>query len=305
MDSGNMSRQMLFIRNPTAGSFRSQGAFLDAAEVIFRSDYKVYLYSTRYGGDAARMVAENGSKYDRIVCFGGDGTLNEVINGLMQLEKRPELGYIPAGTTNDFASGLGLSKNPVQAARDACGGEVMELDIGEAGIGKYFSYVASFGCFVSASYTAPQDAKNILGYSAYWLEGIKSIADLHSYRLHVVSDGVDVEDDFIYGGVSNSTTVAGFLKLNKLNVDMSDGLFEVLMIKVPKSLPDLNRTINSILTRQFNADGVLFFKTAHVRMDCGEPFAWTVDGEFAGMSRSMELFNRHSAIKIVRPRPVK
>ena len=296
-----MNRQLLFIRNPTAGSFRAQNTFLDAADEVFRSSYNTYLYSTRYGGDAARIVAETGSRYDRIVCFGGDGTLNEVINGLMHLEKKPELGYIPAGTTNDFAAGLGLSKDPVRAARDAVTGGASPLDVGETGSGKFFSYVASFGSFTSASYSAPQDVKNAIGYPAYLLEGIKSLADLHKYRVHVASDEVDVEDDFIFGGVSNSTSLAGLIKLTRDQVDMNDGVFEVLLIKSPASLTQFSEIVNGIFSHTFKSDNILFFKTSHIKFECDAPFAWTIDGEFAGVVREMELFNRFGAINMVRP----
>ena len=296
-----MSRQMLFVRNPTAGSFRAQGSFLDAADVIFRRSYSVYLYSTRYGGDAARIVAETGSHYDRIVCFGGDGTLNEVINGIMHLERRPELGYIPAGTTNDFAAGLGLSKNVVQAAKDAVGGTALPLDVGETNTGKFFSYVASFGSFTSASYSAPQGVKNAIGYPAYLLEGMKSLADIHPYHVHVTSDEVDVEDDFIFGGVSNSTSLAGMIKLGRDQVDMSDGLFEVLLIRVPRNIAEFTDIVNGIFSHSFKSGNILFFKTRHIRFDCTVPFAWTVDGEFAGVVSTMELYNRSGAVNMVRP----
>lgn len=296
-----MSRQMLFVRNPTAGSFRAQSSFLDAADVIFQSSYSVYLYSTRYGGDAARIVAETGSRYDRVVCFGGDGTLNEVINGLMHLDNRPELGYIPAGTTNDFAAGLGLSKNVVQAARDAVSCSAFPLDVGETNTGKYFSYVASFGSFTSASYSAPQDVKNVIGYPAYLLEGIKSLADLHPYHVRVVTDDMDIEDDFLFGGVSNSTSLAGLIKLNKDQVDMTDGLFEALLIRVPKNLAEFTEIVNGLLSRSFKSKNILFFKTPHISFECADSFAWTVDGEFAGVVHTMELFNRSGVINIVRP----
>ena len=296
-----MNRQLLFIRNPTAGSFRAQNTFLEAADEVFRSSYNTYLYSTRYGGDAARIVAETGPRYDRIVCFGGDGTLNEVINGLMHLEQKPELGYIPAGTTNDFAAGLGLSKDPVQAARDAVSGKAFPLDVGETGTGKFFSYVASFGSFTSASYSAPQDVKNAIGYPAYLLEGIKSLADLHKYHVRVVSDEVDVEDDFIYGGVSNSTSLAGLIKLTRDQVDMNDGVFEVLLIRVPANVAEFADTVNAIFSRSFKSSNILFFKTAHISFECSVPFAWTIDGEFAGVVGKMELFNRFGAINMVRP----
>ena len=222
-----MKPSMLLIRNPLAGSYRAQNKFMEAASVIFKSEYKTYLYSTQYSGDAARIVAETGMNYDVVVCFGGDGTLNEVINGVMNLKRRPLLGYIPAGTTNDFACGLGLSRNIVEAARDVLEGEPVPLDVGCFNNDRYFSYVASFGTFTKASYSAPQDIKNALGYPAYLLEGLKSIGDLHSYVMKLETDDMTLEDEFIFGGVSNSTSMGGILKLDENDVDLSDGLLRL------------------------------------------------------------------------------
>ena len=297
-----MGKQMLLIRNPRAGSLLAQNTFMKAAKIVFRSEYDVYLYSTRYSGDAARLVAETGGAYDRIVCFGGDGTLNEVINGLMHLDERPELGYIPAGTPNDFAAGLGLSGSIPRAARDAINGEPFLMDVGLFGDSRYFTYVASFGVFTSASYNAPQEVKNAIGYSAYLLEGIKSLAEIHPYRVRVRSDNIDLEDEFIFGGVSNSTSMGGILKLDRSAVDLSDGLFEVLLVKKPKSLQDLQKTLHGLISRDYDSETVLFFKTADITMSCEDSFAWTSDGEFAGVTKQVRMRNCHNAVTMIRPR---
>lgn len=297
-----MARRMLVIRNPKAGSFLSQNMFLEAAGVIFKSDCNVYVYSTQCRGDATRIVAEEGAGYDCVVAFGGDGTLNEVINGLMRLEKRPLLGYIPAGTTNDFAAGLGLSRNIVHAAGTVLDGEPVELDVGRFGEDRYFSYVASFGSFTKASYTAPQDVKNLIGYAAYLLEGLKNLSDVKPVHLTVRADDRVVEDDFIFGAVSNALSVAGIMKFDSSQVDLSDGLFEVLMIREPKTLNSFQKLIYDVAMHHYDTDQFLSLKAASVTVTSTQPLAWTVDGENGGETTEARLVNCHRAIQILKPK---
>ena len=296
-----MAGRMLVVRNPRAGSFLSQNTFLEAAGVIFKSDYNVYVYSTQCRGDATRIVSEEGQNYDCVVAFGGDGTLNEVINGLMRLEKRPVLGYIPAGTTNDFAAGIGLSRNPVKAAATVLEGRVRELDVGQFCDERYFSYVASFGTFTQAAYSAPQDAKNILGYAAYLLEGIKSLAEVKAYPLRIRAGEEEVTGDFIFGAVSNALSVGGMVKFDSALVDLSDGLFEILMIRSPQNLADLQRIIHDLATRHYDSELILYRKAAEVTVSCPEPIAWTVDGELGGTTAEAHIRNCHRAIRILEP----
>ena len=292
---------MLVVRNPRAGSFVSQNTFLEAAGVIFKSDYNVYVYSTQCRGDATRIVAEEGMNYDCIVAFGGDGTLNEVINGLMQLPERPVLGYIPAGTTNDFAAGLGLSKNPVKAAVTVLEGEVQELDVGQFCEDRYFSYVASFGTFTKASYSAPQDVKNLLGYAAYLLEGLKSLSDIHPCHLHIRANGEELEGDFIFGAVSNALSVGGMVKFNSDQVDLTDGLFEIMMIRYPQNLADLQKILHDLATHHYDSDLILSMKAAEITVESDEPIDWTVDGEMGGTTSEARVRNCHRAIRILKP----
>ena len=298
-----MSRRMLVVRNPKAGSFLSQNTFLEAAGVIFKSDYNVYVYSTACRGDATRIVAEEGMQYDRVVAFGGDGTMNEVINGLMRLPEPVEVGYIPAGTTNDFAAGLGLSRNVTKAAETVLHGQPTELDVGKFGDDRYFSYVASFGTFTKASYSAPQDVKNVLGYAAYLLEGLKTLSDIHSYHMTVTADGVTWEDDFIFGAISNAMSVGGVMKFPSGQVDLADGLFEVLMIRSPRSLAALQQLLVDVTTRRYDeCDQILYCKASEVRIQCEMPVAWTVDGEAGGEHTEVTLRNCHHAIRILKPK---
>ncbi len=296
-----MSRRMLVVRNPRAGSFKSQNTFLEAAGVIFKSDYNVYVYSTQGPGDAERIVAEEGEKYDRVVAFGGDGTLHEVINGLMRLQSPPVLGYIPAGTTNDFAVGVGLPRNIIRAAETVVDGRADPIDIGCFNEEKYFSYVASFGSFTKASYSAPQDAKNLLGYAAYILEGLKSLSEIKGYHAVLKTENAEYEDDFIFGAVSNALSVGGLLKLNSHEVDLQDGLFEVIMIKEPKSLSQLQKLLYDLAVHRYDSEQILYLKSSDMTVECSALPDWTVDGEYGGTRKITHLVNCSRALNILRP----
>ncbi len=301
-----MAKHMLVVRNPKAGSFISQNQFLEAAGVIFQDEsYSVYVYTTTGRGDAARVAREEGPRTDRIVAFGGDGTLSEVINGVMALppEQRPELGYIPAGTTNDFASGVGLSRNIVRAAQTVLTGVPEPLDVGQFGEDRFFSYVASFGTFTKASYSAPQDVKNVLGYAAYLLAGIRSLADIRSYTLEVRADGKIYEDDFIFGAVSNAMSVGGVMKYNYEQVNLSDGLFEVLMIRTPRSLAGFQELLADIADRNYaECPHLLYQKARQVLVKSEKPVAWTVDGEAGGETTEVLIRNCCRAVTILTPK---
>lgn len=294
-----MSRRMLVVRNPKAGSFLSQNLFLEAAGVIFGSDYNAYVYSTTGRGDATRVVVEEGANYDIIVAFGGDGTLHEVINGLMQLAVRPLLGYIPAGTTNDFAAGLGLSRNIVKAAGAVIDGVPVELDVGRFGDGQYFSYVASFGSFAKVSFSAQQDMKNLIGYAAYLLEGVKALSDLRACHMVVETDGVRTEGDFIFGAVSNAMSVGGIMKFSVDEVDLRDGLFEVLLIRDPKNLAGLQKLLHDVAMRHYSSSAFLYCKAAHVSISADEKLVWTLDGEDGGEHTAVQMDNCCRAIRIL------
>ncbi len=301
-----MSKRMLVVRNPRAGSFLSQNTFLEAAGVIFKDEsFNVYVYTTTGQGDAARIAREEGPGVDRIVAFGGDGTLSEVINGVMHLpaKDRPELGYIPAGTTNDFASGVGLSRNIVKAAQTVLTGIPEPLDVGRFGEERYFSYVASFGTFTKASYSASQDLKNALGYAAYLLEGLRCLIDIRSIPLVVTADGTIYEDEFIFGAVSNAMSVGGMLKYGYEQVNLSDGLFEVLMIRTPKNLSEIQTLLTDVANRNFvESPHILYQKARKVCVRSEQPLAWTVDGESGGETTDVTLVNHKRAINILTPK---
>lgn len=281
----NMSHpKLMLIINPTAGKNQARERTFAFINYFFRNGYHVTVFPTQGKGDGTRFAAAYAADYHHIVCVGGDGTLNEVVSGLMQLplETRPPLGYIPAGTTNDFASTLGIPSKTADAMRQITEGVPFECDIGCFN-GRYFTYVAAFGLFTEVSYETPQMLKNTFGHFAYILEGIKSLATIRSYHMKLEVDGEIIEDDFIYGQFSNSTSIGGMLSIEKAGVSLNDGLFEVLLIKMPTNPLELNEIITALLQQRVKDCAFIYFRqAAHIRVQSPKEIAWTLDGEAGG-----------------------
>lgn len=293
-------KTLLFIYNPAAGKGRVTGAMGEIVTAFQREDWLVTLYATRSRGDGVRMVGELGGGYDRIVCCGGDGTLSEVVTGLIHsgLREKP-LGYLPAGSTNDFSKTLGLPVQLGRAAEIAAAGEPFGCDMGRFNEDHIFVYVAAFGIFTRASYDTPQEMKQILGHAAYVLSGLRSLSEVTSYHMRVEHDGQVEEGDFIYGMVSNSVSVGGFSGMKDNEVILDDGKFEVLLIRSPTSLPELNAVLTAIIARTPN-DKVLSFQASHLRLHCDQSVAWTLDGEFGGEHMDVDIDVMLQAVRMIR-----
>ena len=261
------------------------------------------LLETSAAGDARQTVAKRAGEFARVVCIGGDGTLNEVIAGLHEVGQQTPIGYIPAGSTNDFANSLGLPKDLLDAARLAATGEPRKLDIGSFN-GRCFSYVASFGAFTRTSYATPQGMKNALGHVAYLLAGAKELTSIRSTHMRfVLADGTSFEDDYIFGAISNSTSVAGLLTLSPDLVDLNDGLFELLLIRKPHSLLELSDCVLALTTQEYHTPMLTMVSTGRVEIDCPSELDWTLDGEYAAGQAHCVVENLHDAIRvIVRPK---
>ena len=292
-------KTLLLIYNPHAGKQRITAKLHDVVYHFTTAGYTVTARPTLFRGDAARIAAEEAEGYDMVVCCGGDGTLNEVVSGLLRREgELPRLGYLPAGTTNDFAQTLKIPAALNKSMEIAVGGTPVLCDVGEFN-GSTFIYVAAFGVFTEVSYATPQNQKNMLGRLAYVLEGIKSLSQLKPYHMVITHDGETIEDDFIYGMVSDSISVGGFRGMREELVKLDDGLFEVMLVKNPRTLEELSAILNAILTKNPH-DRVLSFQTGEVKFECTERVAWTLDGEFGGDTESALIKNRTCAIKIMR-----
>lgn len=297
-----MKKKLLFIYNPISGKERIKAKLSDIVESFVSEEYEVTIYSTRAKGDATRLAYEccMETEYDVVACSGGDGTLNEVICGIMKLEKKPKIGYIPSGTTNDFATSLRIHKDMNKAAETIGNGQVFQCDIGAINE-RFFTYVVGFGAFTEVSYETSQAAKNTLGRLAYILEGAKRLASLKSYHIILEYDGTTIEDDFIYGMISNSESVGGFKLMGKREVTLDDGRFEIFMIRMPKNLIDLQVIINSLLMEKENDKFIFTASTDKVTLHSSEPISLSVDGEFGGSYEEITITNHQKAIDFLVP----
>lgn len=293
--------KLLLIVNPKSGRAKMKTELLSVVEVFSNYGYSVAVYPTKCQGDATvKISALSEGEFDIIVVCGGDGTLNEVITGMMNSNLHCDLGYIPSGTLNEWSSGLNISRNVLQAAKDILTGKTISLDIGKFD-DRYFSYTASFGAFTEASYSAPQEVKNVLGQAAYFFEGIKSLANIKPIHLKLDVDGKELEGDYLFGAVSNSMSVGGIVKFSDTTVKLNDGKFEVLLIKKPENLTVLQSIIDGILRQDLVRDGIEFLHAEKITVYSSFPVSWTLDGEFAEGENKTVIENIHSSINFVVP----
>lgn len=293
-------KKMLFVYNPHAGKARIRGQVTDILNQFIAAEYRVEIYVTQCVGDATEAVKRFGPEFDRVVCSGGDGTLNEVISGLMQIpeEERPVLGYIPAGTTNDFSTSLRLPGNMAEAAAVAAQKEPISVDVGSVNDG-YFTYTFGFGAFTDVSYETPQEMKRVLGHPAYLLEGLRSLSELKPTHLTVTWEGEKIEDDFLLGLVTNSESVAGMTGVWGDDVLLDDGMFEMTLIRMPKNLLEWANLPTAFLTKLTFSDLLVRAKTTEVRFHAEQDVKWVKDGEFGGLFRDAQVKVVPRAISIV------
>lgn len=293
-------KKLLFIINPRAGKAQIKHHLLEILDLFVKDGYEVQTAITQGSLDAVDVVEKYGKDVSLILCSGGDGTLSETISGIMKLEKAPLLGYIPAGSTNDFASTLGISDKIITAANDVIQGEPYPIDVGLFCREKYFVYVAAFGIFTEVSYLTPQNKKNLLGHQAYMLEGVKSLKSLKSYTLEIESDELSTTGEFIFGMITNTISVGGFKGLVSQEVALNDGLFEVLLVRRPKTALELSSIISFLLLKEEQNDLVHKFKAKTLSISSKESVDWVLDGEFGGSKMEVLIENCSRKISIVR-----
>ncbi len=294
-------KRILLVVNPRSGKGKIKNELLRVVEIFSSEGYAVEVYPTDSIGAATNKAATlKTDDYDLLVVCGGDGTLNEVITGLMTAKADIPIGYIPSGTLNEWSTGLGISKNIKQAAKDILTGKVQDLDIGRFD-NRYFSYTASFGAFTEASYSAPQDVKNVLGQAAYVFEGVKSLGNIKPIHLKFVADGREIEGDFLFGAISNSMSVGGIVKFDSNEVALNDGYFEVLLIRNPDNILKLQPMIDGIIRKELNREGMEFFKTKEITVYAENEISWTLDGEYAAGKDIIRISNIHKAVRFVVP----
>ena len=293
-------KKALFIYNPNAGKELLKPKLSDILDIIVKAGYEVVVYPTQSYKDAYRKVVSFTEKYDRVICSGGDGTLDEVVTGMMERTEKVPIGYIPTGTTNDFANSLHIPKDLLQAADTAVSGAEFGCDIGKFN-DDVFVYIAAFGLFTDVSYQTKQEMKNILGHLAYLLEGMTRLFDIPSYKIKVSHDGEEFEDEFIFGMVTNSRSVGGFRNMIGKNVIFDDGEFEVTLIKTPKNPIALQEIIAALLISQIDTKYMYSFRTKEIHFESVEEIPWTLDGEFGGEHDEVNIYNCQRALTIVVP----
>lgn len=280
-DSHIPQKPALLIINPVSGQKRVLRFLPEILRSFMDAGYLPTVCVTSRRGEATELAEALGGQYELLCCAGGDGTLNETLSGLARAGHRTPLGYIPCGSTNDFALSHGLSSDVTAAAEAVVSGRSRRYDVGRFG-DSYFSYVAAFGAFSWLSYTTDQNAKNLLGHTAYILDGIKDLPKVKPYRLRLTADGAVYEGSFLFGAVCNTLSIAGTLSLPEAEVDTCDGVFEVLLVREPKTLPELQELVHGLLTQDYSCPLLEFFHAGELTAECPPDLDWTVDGEFAG-----------------------
>lgn len=294
-------KRLLFIYNPHAGKELLKPKLSDIVDIFVKSGYEVVIYPTQEYRDAYKKIKEiPADVYDLVVCSGGDGTLDEVVSGMMLQEKKVPIGYIPTGTTNDFANSLHIPRNILEAADTAVNGEMFPCDVGGFNDG-IFVYIAAFGIFTDVSYETKQGMKNVLGHLAYVLEGTKRLFNVPSYRIKFTHDGETVEDEFIFGMVTNSRSVGGFRSMIGKQVVFDDGLFEVTLIKKPNNPLELQEIIAALLIEQIDTKYMYTFKSGEIKFESLEEIPWTLDGEYGGTHDEVIIRNYKRELPIMVP----
>lgn len=293
-------KKLLFVFNPKSGMGLIKNSLLDIIDIMVKAGYDPTVYPTQARGDAIQKVKEDGAGYDRIVCSGGDGTLDEVVTGMREIDLHIPLGYIPAGSTNDFARTLGIPSDMVKAAEIAVGENIFACDVGQFE-DDTFIYIAGFGMFTEISYETPQELKNIFGHAAYVLSAARSLASIPNYLMQVEANGTLIQDRFVYGMITNSVSVAGFKGLTGKNVQLDDGEFEVTLVKSPNNPLELNEIIAYLTGIIQETKMVYSFKTNHIQIRSRSSVSWTLDGENGGEHWSVDIKNHYKKLNILVP----
>jgi YegS/Rv2252/BmrU family lipid kinase len=292
-------KKMLFVMNPISGQRKAHKFLPDILQLFNRAGYETLVYMTGKQGDAKEMVALRAKDVDLVVCAGGDGTFNEAVSGILSSGLDVPLGYIPCGSTNDFAASLGLPTNILKAAQEIVEGNPVRYDMGLFG-SRYFSYVASFGAFTRASYATPQSVKNALGHMAYILGGISELSQIRKEKVRIELKDRVIEDEFLFGAVSNSTSMGGILTLDPKQVDMKDGKFELLLVRAPKNLAEIGECLQALQTQKYNCAMITFLSTDSLTVVANPDMPWTLDGEREDGHAHIEIQNLHQALRLMK-----
>ena len=293
------NKKMLFLFNMKSGKGMIRSRLGEILDIFVKGGYQVTAHPTQSYKDAEKITAEEAGEYDIVVCSGGDGTLDEVVTGMMKRQEKRPIGYIPAGSTNDFGNTLGINKKMEDAAWDIIQGTPFACDIGSFN-DDFFVYIAAFGAFTDVSYETKQEVKNVLGHLAYIIEGMKRLPSLKAYQMTIWHEDHEVSGKFLYGMITNSDSVGGFKHIVGKNVKLNDGVFEVVLVKEPKSPLDFQSIITSIIMRDIeHNERIITFKTDKLIIESEKDIPWTLDGEFGGKHKKVEIINQKQAVQIL------
>lgn len=290
-------KKMLLIINPVTAKAILSPHLIDITDIFIKGGYDVTTYITQDKDDTKRVCVTRAHEFDTVVCAGGDGTLNGVISGVLDLDGKPMIGYIPSGTTNDFANSWGIPRNPMEAAQNIVNFEPIDIDV-SVFCGRPFVYVAAFGAFTAVSYQTPQSVKKMFGHTAYLAEGIKSLTSIRPKHMRITHDGGVIEGDFLYGMVSNTRSVGGFPLKMKDAISISDGLMELILIHNADNPGDQMKMLGAVLAQDTSSEFISFIHTSHVTFESSDEIPWTVDGEFGGNVTKGEIFVREKTVKM-------
>lgn len=293
-------KKLLFVYNPHSGKGLIKNKLCEILDIFAKAGYEMTVCPTQHAMDGYDKVCGADGRYDLIVCSGGDGTLNEVISAVMtHCMAKPTIGYIPAGSTNDFAKSLGIPKDMVKAAKLISNDNSFLCDIGVMN-GRFFNYVAAFGAFTDVSYKTPQSMKNVLGHQAYIVESLKSLSKIKAYNMKVTCNDITITGNYIYGMVANSKSVGGMKGITGKNILLDDGLFEVILVREAKNPLELQQIVAGLFSKNQDSPMVDRFKASKVIFESDKAISWTLDGEYADDHQLVEIDVCPKAIKIIK-----
>lgn len=291
-------KKLLLIINPVAGRNQAQADLFKMVRVFAEHDCEVTVYPTRGPQDCTRKVLADAGRFDLVVCCGGDGTLNEMVSGMMQREDPVPMGYIPLGSTNDFAASLHLPSHVEEAALRCVEGTAFHMDVGSLN-DRYFNYIAAFGAFTEASYATPQQIKNALGHLAYILEGVKSLGRLQPIHVRITADGETFEEDYLFGAVTNTVSLGGVLRLDPSRVLLDDGMYELLLVKNPQNPAEAQAMLSALMLQNYDGPLVRMLRASDILFESNHEISWTIDGEFGGSFSTTHILNNKNAVTLM------
>ena len=291
-------KKLLLIINPVAGRNQAQADLFKMVRVFAEHDCEVTVYPTRGPQDCTRKVLADAGRFDLVVCCGGDGTLNEMVSGMMQREEPVPMGYIPLGSTNDFAASLHLPSHVEEAALRCVEGTAFHMDVGSLN-DRYFNYIAAFDAFTEASYATPQQIKNALGHLAYILEGVKSLGRLQPIHVRITADGETFEEDYLFGAVTNTVSLGGVLRLDPSRVLLDDGMYELLLVKNPQNPTEAQAMLSALMLQNYDGPLVRMLRASDILFESNHEISWTIDGEFGGSFSTTHILNNKNAVTLM------